>query len=491
MKIKVFISYSWDGKEHENWVLKLANDLSASFFVFFDQYDLTAGNIINKYVEDKIKESDKVLIIMTPNYALKADKREKGVGYEYSIINTDLAKNLPVNNIKYIPVLREGDENVSIPTYLKGFMYHDMRNDSEYKTRIDELKKLLLDQPLIARPRINLTNEDTSNNSNTVDIVRNGIINKVKTYLPDISKHILLQDELIEFSDSIVHILTNEKYLKIKERPNIENFRLIINEYEKDIDIYIEIISILTRHKNYLNFDIIEELFDKILYRKRNELDRFGYIWRHISDYPTLICLYVLGIILIKQNDYNSLFKLNNKIVKIRYYDGNQILEKNANLIEKFNCYFVFNHIDNVVDTVLNYFEEYVSSQHSERINNKLIPNNRIYKILKEKIQKCFTNEDVFAEYFDLYEYFVGLLNMHIRLINKPSIKFAPYGRRFWLYSESGIYYHNKDTIVHRFIDDVRNERNTVLSSGFFNGSVDRFNNAEKEYKIFLQSLIR
>ena len=39
------------------------------------------------FMENSIKESDKVLLIMTPTFKDKVEKREHGTGYEASIIH--------------------------------------------------------------------------------------------------------------------------------------------------------------------------------------------------------------------------------------------------------------------------------------------------------------------------------------------------------------------------------------------------------------------
>ncbi len=85
----VFISYSWDSPEHSEWVLNFANDLvKGGVDVMLDQYDLSAGKELTHFMEKSVG-ADKIIMIMTPNYKLKADKREGGVGFEYSLITQE------------------------------------------------------------------------------------------------------------------------------------------------------------------------------------------------------------------------------------------------------------------------------------------------------------------------------------------------------------------------------------------------------------------
>ena len=61
---KVFISYSHDNSEHEEWVLKLAKDLRAVHIeAILDQWDLQLGQDIVIFMEQGIRESDRVILV--------------------------------------------------------------------------------------------------------------------------------------------------------------------------------------------------------------------------------------------------------------------------------------------------------------------------------------------------------------------------------------------------------------------------------------------
>ena len=150
---KVFISYSWDSQEHQDWVLKLANDLIErySIDIILDQYEITAGNDLNYFMETSIEKSDKVLIILTPKYKLKAEGRDGGVGYESSMISQELFES-PITNVKFIPILRDGNSLTSSPKFIKSKAYHSMTNNDEYITRLFELGRILHGKPKLEKP---------------------------------------------------------------------------------------------------------------------------------------------------------------------------------------------------------------------------------------------------------------------------------------------------------------------------------------------------
>lgn len=150
----VFISYSWDGPEHERWILNLAGLLRENGIdVILDKYDLKAGKNLLHFMEQSIKRAHKVLIIFTPNYKLKAEKRTGGVGYEYSIMNVSLYKD-QIQNDKIIPVLRHGNQNESIPEFMQQFIHLDLRNDETFQTSFIDLLREIFDEPAIKKPKL-------------------------------------------------------------------------------------------------------------------------------------------------------------------------------------------------------------------------------------------------------------------------------------------------------------------------------------------------
>lgn len=115
----VFLSYSWDTKQHKKWVEKLAEQLEQDGVrVILDQKDLSPGDPMTLFMEKSIEHSDYVLFICTPGYKQKADARVGGVGYEESIITSDVLLNQ--NHRKYIPILASGSWEISLPVWARG-----------------------------------------------------------------------------------------------------------------------------------------------------------------------------------------------------------------------------------------------------------------------------------------------------------------------------------------------------------------------------------
>lgn len=150
----VFISYSWDDDEHKEWVLKLANRLASDGVeVILDRFYLKPGANLQHFVENNLGRANRVIIIYTPNYKLKADKRTGGVGFEYSIMNVELYNNITKNE-KFIPLLRRGNMTESIPTFMQQFIHIDVTNDENIENSYNDLIREIYNEPEIKTPEI-------------------------------------------------------------------------------------------------------------------------------------------------------------------------------------------------------------------------------------------------------------------------------------------------------------------------------------------------
>jgi len=135
----VFISYSWDSDEHIKRVSQLVKLLKKSGIqVVWDQ-DLALGKRIPSFMEESLQKCGQVLFICTPNYKQKADGRDGGVGFETNVITGDLYRNY--DDVKYIPVLFEGDWDNSMPIWASGKLGADLRKENmrEYDKLLDAL----------------------------------------------------------------------------------------------------------------------------------------------------------------------------------------------------------------------------------------------------------------------------------------------------------------------------------------------------------------
>ncbi len=152
----VFVSYSWDSPEHETWVLNLATKLLENGVdVILDKWDLgPLGKPLPHFMEKSITKSQRVICVMTPNYKKKTENLTGGVGYEYSIITSEILSD-GITTSKFIPLFRSGSEADAIPTALRGRKYVDMKDDLQFEEKfMHELLRDIHEEPKYKKPAI-------------------------------------------------------------------------------------------------------------------------------------------------------------------------------------------------------------------------------------------------------------------------------------------------------------------------------------------------
>ncbi len=154
MTPKIFISYSWDSEEHKSWVRKLGEKLQQNGInVNIDQWNAYLGIDLPNYMETSIRESDFVLLICTPNYALKADQLKGGVGYEKMIVTGEIFQNTATPK-KFVPIIRIGSQHESLPSYLKSKLFVDFTDDVSFDNNITKLLRHFYEEPEFIVPSL-------------------------------------------------------------------------------------------------------------------------------------------------------------------------------------------------------------------------------------------------------------------------------------------------------------------------------------------------
>ena len=138
---KVFISYAWED-DVKIWVRAFAKQLRKDGVeTVLDQWDTHYGDQLPEFMEKAVRESDFVILVCTPKYKMKSDKREGGVGYEGHIITAEIfQKN---NHRKFITVLRKGNWDSALPSWAAGKLSMDLRGDPYSKKNYQELLRVL------------------------------------------------------------------------------------------------------------------------------------------------------------------------------------------------------------------------------------------------------------------------------------------------------------------------------------------------------------
>jgi hypothetical protein len=106
--------------------------------VALDQWELQPGDMLPAFMERAVRENDYVLIVCTPHYAERSNRRLGGVGYEGDIMTAEVLNTR--NRRKFIPIFRMGDrwENAA-PTWLHGAYRVDLRGNPYAEEQFQDL----------------------------------------------------------------------------------------------------------------------------------------------------------------------------------------------------------------------------------------------------------------------------------------------------------------------------------------------------------------
>jgi hypothetical protein len=136
------MSYSWDDEAHKEWVRQLATQLRHDGIdAHLDHWHAVPGDQLPQFMEREIRSNDYVLIVCTPKYKEKSDKRSGGVGYEGDIMTGEVFTTQ--NHRKFIPVLAKGSWSESAASWLSGKRYIDLSDDARYAPGYEELRKTI------------------------------------------------------------------------------------------------------------------------------------------------------------------------------------------------------------------------------------------------------------------------------------------------------------------------------------------------------------
>lgn len=315
MDKKVFISYSWGNKEHQDWIVNLGKRLMTDTVdVVLDRWSLKDGHDIHSFMEEMVKSKDifRVLIVCDRKYKEKADDREGGVGTETQIISPNLYSN--EKQEKFIPIVLERDEegNAFLPIYLSSRKYIDFSQEEDFEDSYEELLRNILEAPSIPKPKLG-TKPPTYITENKIDISETN--SKIRTIENQIKKNQTFNEKygsdfLEAFQDKLAEF-------NLENSPNniIAFGELLIEtlkNYKPLREDFISFVDIITTHKTDFASELIIEFFEnKPMYLKPrdgrtswsgSEFDTFKIIFQELFLYAIAV-----GI---KNKDYEFVSEL-------------------------------------------------------------------------------------------------------------------------------------------------------------------------------------
>jgi len=237
----VFISYSWDSEEHENWVTFLAAKLRENGVdATIDKFETQSKTVnLNRMMIEKIKNSDNILLILTENYAKKADTFQGGVGYETNL----LIRYIKDNPDKIILIMRyKGDYRKAVPFYLEGFHFIDFSDDSQFDIKFDRLLHRIFQVDVMDVPKVG-AKPKLKPKKIIYDRVVNGTTDIIPNFkeITDIDKNKFMKQSYAEILSYLSDFAeqTRQKNSNFDfEKDNIHNQKAIIRFYINGMEKY-------------------------------------------------------------------------------------------------------------------------------------------------------------------------------------------------------------------------------------------------------------
>lgn len=168
---KVFISYSYDSKEHRDFVRGISDRMRAK-----DGLDCQIDQYVNgsppegwlRWMETQIEQADFVLLVCTPNYLkrYRGEEREggRGVTFEGVVISQVLYDHY-YHSTKFIPVIPENGNPDHVPIPLKAYSCYSLPVD------YDKLCRVLTGQPEHVAPPLGSIRSMPATNTETLKCI--------------------------------------------------------------------------------------------------------------------------------------------------------------------------------------------------------------------------------------------------------------------------------------------------------------------------------
>ncbi|SFS77701.1 toll/interleukin-1 receptor domain-containing protein [Paenibacillus sp. BC26] len=224
--VQVFISYSWDSPNHQQWVLNLTNRLRSQGGVDakMDLFITQSGTVnLNSMMVQNMMRNSFIIVVLTENYADRADNNKGGVGFETLLSLSTLQD----NPNKLILLNRHGgDFKAAIPFHLKGYYMIDFSEDSKFEESFTELLHRIYDVPLYemepigSRPTLtsrksglNISEQSVVKDTFYEEIVRPHIIE-----YSDIDKMRFIEQSYADINLELTHLFSDIK----KHKSNFE-----------------------------------------------------------------------------------------------------------------------------------------------------------------------------------------------------------------------------------------------------------------------------
>jgi TIR domain len=299
---KAFISYSWGSREHQQWVLDLATQLTENGVdVTIDKWDLKEGHDAIKFMEKMVTDPEikKVIIVLDRTYAEKADGRKGGVGTETQIISPEIYAK--ADQDKFVGVASETDEERKpfLPTFYKSRVYIDLSQSHIYATNFDQLLRWIYDKP--AHPKPPLGKQPEFLKENAIQLPTRSRANRATDFLKSNSSQAggAIDEYFSVFAESLeaFRIPIDKFDPQAFDEPIVQS----IQSFLPYRDEFISVVSALARYSSAMDDKPLRSFFEKLIpymCRPKSVTQYNDWYWDNFKFVIHEMFLYAIGFLL-------------------------------------------------------------------------------------------------------------------------------------------------------------------------------------------------
>ena len=289
-----------------------------------------------------------------------------------------------------------------------------------------------------------------------------------KKYLSEDKYRIKLYDFVSEEVQRIYCNFSSERFVNVENNLTKETFQKRLQEFKESLAILIGILNTIIYFNKGKHSDLITMSMERLIPQNSTLQERYSF-----NRFPLLILTYSIGIIALERNNYKDLAAL----LLCSYFKDN---DEKKHIVEIINSERVFTA--NWKKWLPNYPDK--GTLHTP-------VSDYLHSYMREIVNTYLPDDKKYEEFFDIFEYFIGLI--YLDITNEgTSIEStgSTIGRFTW---KRGTPFKRErlPQSIERFIENSLNQGNKwpLLKVGFFNGSIERFEKCREAYESLLKEI--
>ena len=288
----------------------------------------------------------------------------------------------------------------------------------------------------------------------------------VKRFLSETRYRIRLRDLVQKEVKHVWQELNTARFSTEDPPPSVETYPRRVRQHEELAANLVALLTTLSFYDDQNNSQLLTTAIQRLANApKANEPGQVA--WLSLQRYPASLATYASGIAALAAGNYRHLAAL---LLHPTHYDMNR--EKSPAIKHL--------HLISVIDHSL------AQSLHPTNRRRPTPDSEHVFDVIRPFISEYVPDEREYEELFDVFEYLIALVYWN------DEERWAPLGSFHW--RQWGNYGHRDSAVLNEFVLRVQTQAATgdgLLAAGFFNGSLDRFNEVVNSFNIWGREMAR